>query len=391
MPISERMAAALEKSSWIRQMFEDGARLKAQFGADQVFDFTLGNPNAPPPAAFSEALRRAAAADDPAAHRYMTNAGYPELRRAVAERVGAVHGVALTEDHVLMTCGAAGGLNVVFKALLDPGDEVIVLAPFFPEYVAYAGNHGGSVVVVETDADFVPRLDAIAAAITRRTKALLINSPNNPTGAVYPQETLDALGALLRDGERKIGHPLYLVADEPYRSIVYDGAVVPPTLSAHARSFVVASYSKELSIAGERLGYIAISPAVDEAERMFAACVTANRILGYVNAPAFMQRVVAQCLDAQVDLSLYRGNRDLLCDALVAAGFTLRKPAGAFYLFPRCPEPDDVACCSMLRERRVLCVPGSGFGRPGHLRFAYCVDRATVERAIPILEAFGPR
>lgn len=389
MSISRKMAEQLDTASWIRQMFEEGAQLKAKFGADQVCDFTLGNPNAPPPPSFFEELRNVAAADDPAAHRYMTNAGLPAARRAIAEKLGRDHGVALTERNIVMSCGAAGGLNVVLKVILDPGDEVIVLAPFFPEYMAYTDNHRGTVVVVETDAAFQPQIDRIADAMTARTKAILINSPNNPTGTVYPEATLAAFGELLRDAEQRVGHPIYLIADEPYRHIVYDDTPVPSPFAAHRNTFVVASFSKDLSIAGERLGYIAISPQIDDLGTVFAACATATRTLGFVNAPAFVQRVVARCLNDTVDLSTYRRNRDVLCDALSAAGFELVKPPGAFYLFPRCPSETDLAWCARLRERRILAVPGSGFGRAGHLRFAYCVDPATVDRAVPILAKLG--
>jgi len=389
MTISGKMAAQLEKASWIRQMFEEGTRLKAKFGDDQVCDFTLGNPNAAPPPSFADGLRSVAAADTPAAHRYMTNAGLPEARRAVAERVGADHGVTLTERHVVMSCGAAGGLNVVLKVILDPGDEVIVLAPYFPEYMAYADNHGGIVVVVETDAEFQPQLDRVAAAITPRTRAILVNSPNNPTGAVYPEATMAALGRVLRDAEECHGHPVFLIADEPYRHIVYGDTPVASTLAVHRNAFVVSSFSKDLSIAGERLGFIALCPEMDDMDTVFAACATATRTLGFVNAPAFMQRVVAGCLNDGVDMTTYRRNRDVLYDALVAGGFTLTKPAGAFYLFPKCPTADDVAWCGRLREQRILTVPGSGFGRAGHLRFAYCVDPATVDRAAPVLAALA--
>jgi aspartate aminotransferase len=383
--ISKAMAEQLEKASWIRQMFEEGARLKAQLGEEAVCDFTLGNPNAAPPARFFEELRRAAADVDPAAHRYMTNAGLPETRRAVAQRVGQDHGVTLGERDVVMSCGAAGGLNVLFKVILGPGDEVIVLAPFFPEYMPYVGNHGGVVRVVETDAAFQPDIARIAEAVTDKTKAVLINSPNNPTGAIYPEAALAALGEVLRDAEERLGRPVYLIADEPYRHIVYGEAAVPSPFACHGNAVVVASVSKDLSLAGERLGYIVLSPELEDKDTVFAACATATRTLGFVNAPAFMQRVVAGCLDDRVDLSVYRRNRDALCETLRAAGFELAPPPGAFYLFPRCPTGDDRAWCARLREHRILTVPGSGFGRAGHLRLAYCVDPATVDRAAPLL------
>jgi aspartate aminotransferase len=426
MPISRKMTAQIANSSWIRQMFEEGARLKAQFGEDAVCDFTLGNPNAAPPPGFFAALREMGTADDPAAHRYMTSAGFPDARRAVADVLSREHGVALTEKHVLMSCGAAGGMNVIMKVLLDPGDEVLVFAPYFPEYLAYADNHGGRVGVVETDDLFQPDADRLAAAVTPRTKAVILNSPNNPTGAVYPQAAVAAIGRVLADAERRLGRPIFLVADEPYRHIVYDETPVPSPFGVHANAIVVSSFSKDLGVPGERIGYIALSPSLADLDLVFSACATATRTLGFVNAPALMQRVVARCLGGDgrfpdeprhaedgsagaspsrqqdgsagaspsraalasspwADLSLYRRNRDVLCEALRRGGFAVDPPPGAFYLFPRCPDGDDLAWCTRLREQRILTVPGRGFGRAGHLRLATCADAATVDRALPIL------
>ena len=379
------MAEQLARGSGIRQTWEECARMKAQLGEDAVCDFTLGNPIAPPPPEWSSALRQAVAEDAPGAHRYMDNAGHAEVRRRVAAHVEAESGTAVPASHVLMSCGAAGGLNVVLKALLDPGDEVITLAPFFPEYPFYVDNHGGRLSVVETAEDFQPDPQRLAAAITPRTKAVLINSPNNPTGAVYSAAALGAIAEVLAEAQARLGRPIYLVADDIYRRIVYDGAAVPSALALYPNTIVVNSFSKDLSVAGERIGYVAVSPRADDAGAVLDACVMATRILGFVNAPALAQRVISRCLEASADVAEYRANRDVLCEAFARAGFGVQKPQGAFYLFPKCPGPDDLACCAELRRRGIFVVPGSAFGRAGHVRVAYSVPHQTCLRATAIL------
>ncbi len=378
MPIATHIEATMEKSSWIRKMFEEGARLKAQHGAQNVFDFSLGNPNLPPPARFEQILQEVVAHTGPGDHGYMPNTGYAFTRAAVAEYLSRQQGVELNADDLVMTCGAAGALNIVLKTILNPDDEVITPTPCFVEYGFYASNHGGKIVLATTHDDFTLDLDAIEQAITPRTRAVLINSPNNPTGQVYNRESLEALGSLL---ERRGG--IYLIADEPYRKIVYDNIPVPGILACCRNSVVVSSYSKDLSIPGERLGYAAVNPQADDHGKLLAGMALANRILGFVNAPALMQRVVAQLQEETVDVAVYQRKRDLLCDGLADAGYAIAKPAGAFYLFPKSPIADDVRFVQALQEELVLAVPGSGFMGPGHFRIAYCVDDDTIVNALP--------
>ncbi|MCX8032274.1 MAG: pyridoxal phosphate-dependent aminotransferase [Thermoleophilia bacterium] len=384
MLVSRKMAEAASSSSWIRQMFEEGSRLARLYGPQSVFDFSIGNPNVEPPAEFHEILREIVADPTPGKHGYMSNAGYEETRRAVASRVSQEQGVSLTGDHVVMTVGAAGALNVILKAILDPGDEVVVPAPYFVEYGFYVDNHGGILKPVSSTPDFDLDLDAIDQAITPRTRAVLLNMPNNPTGRVYSTDTLRQLGELLTERSESLGRVIYLVSDEPYRRIVYDGVQVPAVMSAYPYALVASSYSKELSLAGERIGYAAASPLIPGVEELMGALVTANRILGFVNAPALMQRVVARLEGIQVDISLYRRNRDVLWQGLTDAGYQVVKPQGAFYLFPRCPIEDDVAFCRAMLEHLVLAVPGRGFGLPGYFRLAYCVSPDVVDGALPL-------
>ncbi len=380
MSIAQHVSQCLADASWIRKMFEEGAALKARYGADKVFDFSLGNPNVPPPAAFREALQ-AVVADPAINHVYMPNTGYAETRRAVAEQVSAEQQTAVSETDIIMTCGAAGGLNLALKAVLNPGEEVLTPAPFFVEYKFYAQNHGGSLKTVPTAAGFDLDLTALAKAIGPDTRAVIINSPNNPTGAVYPEETITALGRLLAEKSAEYGQIIYLIADEPYRKIIYDDIAVPPVFPAWANSVVVTSYSKDLSLAGERIGFAAVNPAAEHAEELLAAMTFANRVLGFVNAPALMQRVVAQTQGVVVDIDEYARKRENLCGILADAGYEFEKPQGAFYLFPRSPLADDVEFVRRLQQERILAVPGSGFGGPGYFRLSFCVDDATIANA----------
>lgn len=377
MAISRKMLAFAERSSWIRRMFEEGARLKAQHGADKVFDFSLGNPDLPPPPQYHEALRKITASEGPGAHAYMANSGYPFVREAVAAQISREQGLSVDKEDLLMTVGAAGGLNVVMKALLDPEDEVIILAPFFVEYAFYVDNHGGVTRSVPCKADFSLDLAAIAAAITAKTKAIIINSPNNPTGQIYSAAELTGLAELLA----KAGQPIFLIADEPYRKIVYDGHQVPGVFPVWANSIVVSSYSKDLSLPGERVGYIAVHPRITERQQLLAALVLANRILGFVNAPALMQRVVAELQGVTVDTSIYARRRQLFCQVLAEAGYEFIPPKGAFYLFPKSPLADDAEFVGLLAEQRILGVPGRGFGLPGYFRLAFCVEDAIITRS----------
>lgn len=383
MSIASKIRQSLSGSSFIRRMFEEGDRLRKIHGDDKVYDFSIGNPDLEPPLAFRKALIEYAQNPIPGMHRYMSNAGYPAARKAVADHINAKSGTALTENHVVMTVGAGGGLNVIFKALLDPGDEVIVSAPYFVEYGTYIDNFQGKLVVVKAAADFQPDLAAIAAAITPRTKAVLMNSPNNPTGVIYTREILESLAALLQQKEAELGKTIYLVSDEPYSGLVYDGATVPPVLQIFPHGIIATSHSKDLALPGERIGYVAVNPANPEAELLFNALVYANRVLGFVNAPALMQRLVAGLQGQVVGLDIYQRRRDTLYNHLTGIGFKMVKPQGAFYLFPQSPIPDDMAFIQAAVKYNLLLVPGSGFGAPGYFRISYSVADRIIENSLP--------
>ena len=385
MAISRKVEDFMSRASWIRRMFEEGNELKARFGAENVYDFTLGNPVMEPPEQLVATLRALTADPGVGIHRYMPNAGYPWVRDKVAAAMAAEADVPVEGRHVVMTVGAACGLNITLKALLDPGDEVMILAPYFVEYIFYADNHGGTAKIVEADDDFLPDLHAIDAAIGPKTKVLILNSPNNPTGVVYPRALLSELAGVLERAEARIGHPIYVISDEPYRRISY-GAEVVPSLSVFRNSILCTSHSKDLALPGERIGYAVVHPDADDAEALLSAMTFAIRTLGFVNAPALMQRAVADLQDVTVDVDEYRRKRDLLLGGLRDAGLQCNEPGGAFYLFPRCPIDDDVAFVRRLQEERVLAVPGSGFGRGGYFRLSYCVETEMIENALPGLQ-----
>jgi aspartate aminotransferase len=375
MSISRAIAEQMERSSWIRRMFEIGIQLRKERGAENVFDFTLGNPDVEPPAEVLAALGRVVARNRPHSHGYMPNAGFPEVRAKIARGLAERTALPFTGDDVIMTSGAAGAINTVLKSILDPGDEVIVLSPYFPEYRFYIENHGGRVVTVETDARFQPDIPCIARAITPRTKALILNSPNNPTGAVYGARVLRELDGIIRE-------PMLVISDEPYRPLTFDGVVPPETLSLVRRAVLVWSWSKAMAISGERIGYLAIPPHLAEAGPLRNACTFANRILGYVNASAIWQWVVAEVPDATVDVSQYQAKRDRLCDALTRMGYDAPRPQGSYYVFPKTPIPDDVAFIRVLQQEGILAVPGSGFGRGGYMRLSLTIPRADLERSL---------
>ncbi len=379
MPVSAKIADFMERSSWIRKMFEEGARLKQQFGPQNVFDFSLGNPNLEPSVGLKKAISMAANDNTPGAHAYMPNAGLMQTRDAIAQKISRDEGIQIDGSTIIMTVGAGGGLNVALKTLLNPGDEVVIPKPFFVEYVFYCDNHGGSAVLVPTRPDFSLDVSEIEKAITPKTAAVLINSPNNPTGRIYTEEQVKALSDVLRSKSSEFGRAIVLISDEPYRGIIYDSAVVPSILKAYKNSMVVTSFSKDLSIPGERLGYIAMNPEMESAEKTAAGLVLANRILGFVNAPSLIQRAVANHLNDIVDVSIYKRRRDRLYNALTAFGYDVIKPEGAFYLFPKSPIEDDVAFVARLRDKLILTVPGVGFGGPGFFRIAYCVSDETIE------------
>lgn len=383
MSVSRKIKAALEQGSWIRRMFEEGAELKARLGVDMVFDFTLGNPDLEPPPRFKEALVEAARDPSPGLHSYMTNAGLLHARQALAGSLRSMYHQDLGPGDLVLTCGAAGALNVIFKALLDPGDEVIIFAPYFPEYLFYADNHGGVAQVVETDPSFQLDLKALQNALNPRTKAVIINSPNNPTGQVYPAPALMELGHLLKKHGERVGRTIYLVADEPYSRILYDDLELPNIFSVYPNTLLATSFSKDLSIPGERLGLVAVSPRAAHREELLAGFILANRILGFINAPALMQRVVAKVAGLCVDTSPYARRRDLLGQILAEAGYRFLKPQGAFYFFPEAPGGDDLGFVSRLKQENILAVPGQGFGRSGYFRLAFCVPESVIERAAP--------
>lgn len=379
--IAEKVAADARSASFIREMFEKGRRMISEHGAENVFDFSLGNPNAVPPREFFDAVRAVAAEHEPARHRYMPNAGFEDARAALAVFLTTEYRTRINPADVVLTSGAAGALNVVLRAICDPGDEVIVLAPYFPEYRFYIEHAGGRMVAVPTQADFQPDIAALTTALSPRTRAVLLNSPNNPSGATYDERALSQIADALAPFEAR-GQPIYVIADDPYRRILYDRDWCPTLVGRYPRAVLCSSYAKDLSIAGERAGYIAITPTTPAREELLSALTTLNRTLGFVNCPAFMQRVIARCAAACCDIGFYRRNRDLLCDALRGLGYELTAPSGALYAFPRTPIPDDRAFVELLVQQRVLTVPGAGFGCPGHMRVSFCVHPTTIERGL---------
>ena len=384
MPIANKIAGFIDKSSWIRKMFEEGERMRALHGAENVFDFTLGNPDVEPPREFLKEFRELAEHPIPGMHRYMSNAGYDETRAAVAEVLAEKSGLEVTGSHVVMTCGAGGALNVALKTVLNPGEEVIILTPYFVEYKFYIDNHGGVPVEVWTDREtFQLNLTAIENAITHKTRAIIICSPNNPTGVIYPAESLRKLGELLRRKEKEHTRQILVISDEPYARICYDGKEVPNIFPHIQNSVIVTSHSKDLALPGERIGYLAANPRMQSVEMFMQGAIFSNRVLGFVNAPALMQRLVAKLQRVSVDINPYREKRDLLYDNLSAMGFSMVKPDGAFYFFPKSPLADDVKFVKLALQHHILLVPGTGFGAPGHFRIAYCVDKGMIERSLP--------
>lgn len=386
--ISRKMKAFTSNSSLIRAMFEEGKRLSAIYGEENVFDFSIGNPNVEPPEniknAINEILNNEAAN---LVHGYMNNSGYEDVRDKIAQFINRKHGTSISCNNIVMTCGAAGGLNVIFKTLLNPGDEVIVFAPFFGEYKNYVNNFDGELVVVPPDVNtFEPNLKELVARINNKTKAVIINSPNNPTGVVYSENAIKDLARVLKEKEEELGISIYLISDEPYREIVYDNVHVPYVLKYYRNSFIGYSYSKSLSLPGERIGYIVANTDMDCFEDVIASLNVATRILGFVNAPSLFQRVIANCLDAEIDVSIYQRNRDLLYNHLTAIGFSCIKPQGAFYLFARTPISDDKKFCEDAKQFNLLLVPGSAFGCPGHVRLSYCTSYEKIQKSLPAFD-----
>ncbi len=382
MPASDRVKKGMAESSWIRRMFEEGLVLKQKHGADKVFDLSLGNPIVEPPPEFKSELVRLAQNPVPGMHRYMENAGYPETRAAVASQLASETGLTYTASDIVMTCGAAAALNVVLKTLLNNGDEVIIFAPYFAEYFHYISNHYGVPRIVSTDDRFLPGLDALDTAIGPKTRALIINSPNNPSGVVYQDDFLARLGTLLQEKSSRSGQTVYLISDEPYKRLIYDGLKFAYPSRHYANTIIVNSHSKDLALPGERIGYIAIHPECHGRAELLDGFVYCNRTLGYVNAPALMQHAVRRLQAVSVSITEYQRKRDFLYDNLTRMGYSMLKPQGAFYMFPRTPIADDIAFIRELQQELVLTVPGQGFGTPGHFRISYCVDDRTIEGSL---------
>ncbi|MFA5366722.1 MAG: pyridoxal phosphate-dependent aminotransferase [Dehalococcoidia bacterium] len=383
MAVSQKLKKQMSEGGWIRKMFEEGIALKKKYGEENVFDFSLGNPIIEPPQAFHNELKKWADKPSAGMHRYMPNAGYPETRVAVAKYLSSQTGLNFSPTDVLMTCGAAGGLNVALKTIVEAGDEVIIFAPYFVEYVYYIDNVQGVPIIVTTGKNFMPDLSVLEKSITAKTKAVIINSPNNPTGAVYGGEVLKGIGEVLRKKEAALGTEIYLISDDIYRRLTYDGADGPYVFPYHPRSLVVTSYSKDLALPGERIGYIAVNHACDGRDELVDGMVFCNRTLGFVNAPALMQNVVRDLQELTVDIGQYVKKRDMLYNGLTKMGYSIVKPQGAFYMFPKSPVADEMKFVNALLKQNVLVVPGRGFGAPGYFRISYCVDDKVIEGALP--------
>lgn len=383
--ISDKMTAFVQGSSVIRAMFEEGKNMAKKYGQENVYDFSLGNPNVPAPASVNKAIKDIIDEEDSVfVHGYMSNSGYEDVRASIAASLNKRFGTGFTENNIIMTVGAAGGLNVILKTLLNPEDEVITFAPYFGEYRSYVGNYDGKLVVVSPDTDtFQPKFDEFEQKITAKTRAVIINNPNNPTGVVYSEETLKKLAVIMEKKQKEYGTDIYLISDEPYRELVYDGVTVPYPTKYYKNTIVGYSYSKSLSLPGERIGYLVIPSEVSDYENVSAAANVATRILGFVNAPSLMQRVVGRCVDAEVNIEPYNRNRELLYNSLKEYGYECVKPQGAFYLFVKSPSEDETQFVNAAKKHHILVVPGSSFACPGYVRIAYCVSYDTIKNSLP--------
>lgn len=387
--IAEKMRPLVENNSAIRAMFEEGKRLAAIYGPENVYDFSLGNPNVPAPEAVNRAITDIVAEEaSTMVHGYMSNAGFEDVRDTVAQSLNRRFGTQFHLENILMTVGAASGMNVILKTVLDPGDEVIVFAPYFMEYGAYVRNYDGVLVTVSPDtSSFQPNISELKDKITKRTKAVIINTPNNPTGVVYSSETLEQIAAVMKAKEEEYRTSIVLISDEPYRELAYDGVEVPYVTPFYHNTVVCYSYSKSLSLPGERIGYLVIPDELEDSKAVIAAATIANRVLGCVNAPSLMQRVIMRCIDEKVNVEAYDRNRNLLYNGLTGFGFECIRPEGAFYLFVKSPEADDRAFSDVCKKHRLLVVPGTSFACPGYVRISYCVSYEQIERSLPAFEA----
>ena len=383
MPISQKISDKLKSSSWIRKMFEEGLQMKQKYGAGNVFDLSLGNPVVEPPTEVRQAIKSAVNDSGQGLHRYMPNAGLHDVREAIAQTLSMEAGCKeLAADHIVMVCGAAGGLNITLKTLLDPGEEVIVFSPFFVEYLFYSENHGGKTITVPTNEDFSLNFNALREALSPKTKAVIINSPNNPTGVVYSRKMLKELASVLNKYSSDNNNPIYLISDDPYKKIVFDGVETPNILELYENSIYITSHSKDLAIPGERIGYVAVHPKCADAENLMSGLIFCNRVLGFVNAPALIQRAIKNVQNVSVDAELYRKKRDFLYAELIRIGYSVVKPQGAFYFFPKSPLKDEVVFTQKLAEKKVLVVPGRGFGSPEYFRISYCLPDQVLEGSI---------
>lgn len=383
--IAERMIGLVNNNSVIREMFEEGKRLAGIYGAENVFDFSLGNPSVPAPEELNQAVKDILD-EEPSifVHGYMSNAGYEDVRATIADSLNRRFGTAFNQSNIIMTVGAAGGMNVIFKTILNPGDEVLTFSPYFVEYNSYVSNYDGKLVAIDPDTEtFQANIEDLERKITPKTKALIINNPNNPTGVVYSEETIRKVAAILDAKQKEYGTEIFIVSDEPYRELAYDGVEVPYITKYYNNTIVGYSFSKSLSLPGERIGYLVIPDEVDDAEQMKTAAAIATRVLGFVNAPSLMQRAVARCIDAKCDVDSYNRNREALYNGLVKLGFECIKPQGAFYLFVKSPVPDEKEFCNVAKKHNVLLVPGSSFKCAGYVRIAYCVSYDTIINSLP--------
>ncbi len=383
--LSTQIKSYMESSSWIRKMFEQGMELKKTYGAENVYDFSLGNPDLPPPPAVAEALHEVADnVSKPFSLGYMPNAGYPEAREALAAYLSKTQGEDIQAKDLVLTCGAAGAINAFFRAVMEPGDEIVCPAPYFVEYAFYAGNFSAKLVPVKSkDLTFELDIPALEKAFTARTRALIVNSPNNPTGQIYTREELEALAEVMRKHSEKTGRIIYLASDEPYRFLNYDNLELPSVFDIYKHSVIMGSFSKSLSLAGARIGYLAINPKIENAGQLHNGVVMTNRILGYVNAPAVAQKILTACVNSEVDVDIYRQRRNAMAKVLDKAGIEYTLPRGAFYFFAKSPLADDVEFVNLLLEENILAVPGKGFGYPGYFRLTFCVGKEVIEKAAP--------
>ena len=382
--ISNKMKTMVSNSSVIRAMFEEGKRLSEIYGEENVFDYSIGNPNIEAPSEIKDIIIKILNEENPnKLHGYMNNSGYEDVREGIAENINVKYNTKLNYENIVMTCGAAGGLNIILKSILNPGDEVIIFAPFFGEYINYVNNFDGKIKIISADTkSFQPNLKELEKEITSKTKAIIINSPNNPSGVIYNENTIIKMSKILKMKEEELGSQIYLISDEPYREIIYDNAKVPCILNYYDNSFIGYSYSKSLSLPGERICYVVVNSKIKDFKEMVASLNISNRILGFVNAPSLFQRVIKESLNLEVDSNIYKKNRDLLYNHLIQIGFECMKPEGTFYLFPKSPIDNDVRFCEDAKKFNILAVPGSTFGCPGYFRLSYCISYEKIEKSL---------